>query len=121
MASLESKDFATEADEVLTRNNARIEVVNVGGQRVMKLTAQPGWKWSECIKPMVGTESCQKNHVGVCVQGKIMVTHEDGSSIEVGPGDAYTFAPGHDAWVVGDEEFVGYEFDSSTAATYAKE
>ena len=49
-----------------------------------------------------------------------MVTHEDGSSIEVGPGDAYTFAPGHDAWVVGEEQFVGYEFDSETASTYAK-
>ena len=110
MASVEAKDFSTAADEVMTPSNARIEVVNVGGQRVMKLTAQPGWKWSNDIKPMVGTESCQKNHVGVCVQGKLMVTHEDGSSLEVGPGDAYTFAPGHDAWVVGNEPVVAYEF-----------
>ena len=37
-----------------------------------------------------------------------------GSSLEVGADDAYTCAPGHDAWVVGDEEFVSFEFDSST-------
>ena len=41
MASVEAKDFATAADEVMTPSNARVEMVNVGGQRVMKLTAQP--------------------------------------------------------------------------------
>ena len=51
----------------------------------------------------------------------MIVTHDDGSSIEVGPGDAYAFAPGHDGEVISDEPFVGYEFNSATAATYAKE
>ena len=121
MATLNKKNFDN-PDETMTPEKMKVDSVDLGnGVKAARLTSQPGWKWSECIKPMVGTESCQKNHVGVCVQGKIMVTHEDGSSIEVGPSDAYTFAPGHDAWVVGDEEFVGYEFDSSTAATYAKE
>ena len=121
MATLNKKNFDN-PDETMTPEKMKVDSVDLGnGVKAARLTSQPGWKWSECIKPMVGTESCQKNHVGVCVQGKIMVTHEDGSSIEVGPGDAYTFAPGHDAWVVGEEEFVGYEFDSSTAATYAKE
>ena len=55
------------------------------------------------------------------MSGKLVVTHDDGSSVEVGPGDAYAFAPGHDASVVGDEAFVGYEFNSATAATYSKE
>ncbi|MGA1168572.1 MAG: hypothetical protein ACO3T2_09340, partial [Burkholderiaceae bacterium] len=27
-------------------------------------------------------------------------------------GEAYVFAPGHDAWVVGDEEVVAYEFNT---------
>ena len=120
MATLQKQNFST-PDETRKPDKAVVEVVKFGEVTAARMTIQPGWKWSECIKPMVGTKSCQKNHVGVCVQGKIMVTHDDGSSIEVGPGDAYTFAPGHDAWVVGDEEFVGYEFDSSTAATYAKE
>ena len=55
MTSVEAKDFSTQADEVMTPNNARVEMVNVGGQRIMKLTAEPGWKWSNDIKPMVGT------------------------------------------------------------------
>ena len=42
--NLEAKNFASQADEVSTPNNARVETVNVLGQRVMKLTVQPGWK-----------------------------------------------------------------------------
>ena len=61
MARLERKNFETEADEVSTPNNARVETVNVLGQRVMKLTVQPGWKWSQDIKPIVRTDSCRPN------------------------------------------------------------
>ena len=57
MASIEVKNFANDADEVNTPNNARVETVNVGGQRVMKICVQPGWKWSNDIKPVVGTDS----------------------------------------------------------------
>ena len=72
MSSIEVKSFSN-ADEINTDfNNARIDAVNVGGQRVLQLTLQPGWKWSECIKPMIGTDTCQKNHVGVCVNGKLL-------------------------------------------------
>jgi hypothetical protein len=39
--------------------------------------------------------------------------------MELGPGDAYLIEPGHDAWVVGDEPFVGYEFETRSAETYA--
>ena len=120
MSTLEKKSWSS-PDGTLTPDKTHAANIKFGAVTLTKANMQPGWKWSESIKPMVGTDSCQKNHVGVCVKGRIMVTHEDSSSIEVGPGDAYTFAPGHDAWVVGDEEFVGYEFDSSTAATYAKE
>ncbi len=58
MASVEPKDFATQADEVMTPGNARVKMVNTGGQRVMKLNAQTGWKWFQDIKPMVDTKSC---------------------------------------------------------------
>ena len=110
MATLNKKNFDN-PDETMTPEKMKVDNVDLGnGVKAARMTTQPGWKWSECIKPMIGTDTCQKNHVGVCVNGKLMVTHEDGSSIEVGPGDAYTFAPGHDAWVVGDDVFVGYEF-----------
>ena len=64
------------------------------------------------------TESCQNHHQGVGASGRMQVAADDGSEIEIGPGDAYNIPPGHDAWVVGDEPFIGYEFKS--AAEYAK-
>lgn len=73
----------------------------------------PGWRWSNDVKPIVGTESCQNRHVGVCVTGRLHVRLNDGTEMEVGPNDAYEIPPGHDGWVVGDETFVTYEWTSS--------
>ena len=71
MSSIEVKSFSN-ADEVNDSfENAKIEAVNVGGQRIMKLILQPGWKWSSDIKPVVGTESCQANHLGLIVAGTV--------------------------------------------------
>ena len=110
MSSIEIKNFANDADEVATPNNARVETVNIGGHRVMKLTVQPGWKWSEDIKPMVGTDSCQAKHLGVIVEGTITCRHDDGAEKTYSAGDAYAIDRGHDAWVVGDTKAVAYEF-----------
>jgi hypothetical protein len=49
------------------------------------------------------------------------MTFEPGWKWSECAGSAYVIEPGHDAWVVGDEPFVGYEFESSSASTYAKE
>ena len=80
------------------------------------MTAQPGWRWSECIKPIVGGDSCQTHHLGVVVAGRL----HDAAEAEVGAGEAYNIQPGHDAWVVGNEPFVAYEFDTTAAKTYAR-
>jgi uncharacterized cupin superfamily protein len=58
--------------------------------------------------------------VGTVVSGQIHVVHTDGFEIDLRPGDAYVIEPGHDAWVVGDTPCVGFEFDSSAAATYGR-
>jgi quercetin dioxygenase-like cupin family protein len=81
---------------------------------------EPGWKWSECVKPIVGTESCQVLHTGYVVSGQMKLVHDDGSEKEIGPGDVYVIRPGHDAWVVGDEPYVGIDFSSETEH-YAKQ
>jgi hypothetical protein len=119
MVSLNAKRFDS-ADEVRTPDKTRIEVVDLGGTKVGRMTAQPGWRWSECIKPVVGGESCQVHHLGVVVDGQLHVVHDDGTEADVGAGAAYEILPGHDAWVVGDEPFVAYEFDTTAAATYAR-
>jgi hypothetical protein len=119
MAGLTSKSFDA-PDETRTPDKTRVEVVDLGGVKAARFTAQPGWRWSECIKPVVGTESCQAHHVGVIVSGTLHVVHDDGTELEAVPGAAYVIEPGHDAWVVGDEPVVAYEFDSTTAQSYAK-
>ncbi len=64
---------------------------------------------------ILSKEACW--HVGI---REMKVVNDDGSEAVVSAGDAYVFEPGHDGWVIGDEPAVGYEFEGSTAATYAK-
>ncbi|MBG6215110.1 quercetin dioxygenase-like cupin family protein [Cryobacterium sp. CAN_C3] len=74
---------------------------------------EPGWSWSECIKPVVHTESCQLQHVGYCVSGTLETVLDDGATATIIAGDSYAIPPGHDAHVVGGEAFVGIEFASA--------
>lgn len=119
MAGLTKKSF-TAPDELRTPDKAEIRVVDLGGVKAAQIVFQPGWRWSECVKPLVGTESCQVHHEGTLVRGRMHVVHDDGTEIDLAPGDAYVIDPGHDAWVVGDEPVVGFEFDSQAAETYAR-
>jgi hypothetical protein len=107
-------------DDTRTPDKTKIEIVQLGGTSAARTTYQPGWKWSECLGPLVGTDSCQARHVGTAISGHLHVVHEDGTEIDIVPGVAFVIEPGHDGWVVGDEPYVAFEFDSSTAAKYAK-
>lgn len=118
MTTLSFKSFDA-PDETRTPEKTRLDVIDLGSAKAARLTAQPGWRWSECIKPVVDTPSCLARHIGVVVSGRLHVVHDDGSEGDVGPGEAYRIEPGHDAWVIGDEPLVSYEFESITAATYA--
>jgi hypothetical protein len=107
---IEVKNFSTQADEAKDMPNARMEAVNVLGQRVMKLTLAPDWKWSTDIKPIVGTPSCQATHTGIIVEGTIHCVCDDGSEATYSAGEAYAISPNHDAWCVGGKRAVVYEF-----------
>lgn len=117
MAGIASGSF-DQPDEVRTPNNTRVEVVRIGDQTAARLTFQPGWRWSQDIRPVVHTDSCQARHVGTVARGRLHVVHDDGTEAEAGPGAVYVIEPGHDAWVVGDEAVVAFEFES--AGMYAK-
>lgn len=117
MAGITCKSFET-PDETRTPPKTRVEVVRLGGHTAARFTFEPGWRWSEAVKSIAGTDSCQLRHVGAVVSGRLHVAHTDGSEGEAGPGDAYVIEPGHDAWVVGDEAMVAFEFES--AETFAK-
>lgn len=118
MSNLVSKSF-DQPDETRAPDKTNIRIVALGGVKAARLTLQPGWRWSECIKPIAGTDSCQARHVGAIESGHMHVVHDDGTEADVVAGSAYLIEPGHDAWVVGDEPIVAYEFDSTTVTTYA--
>ena len=99
-------------DETRTFEKGKMEIVNVEEVTSGRVTFEPGWRWSESIKPIVGTDSCQVQHTGYVVSGRMHVVMDDGEEQEIGPGDVYVIRPGHDAWIVGDETYVGVDFSS---------
>jgi hypothetical protein len=119
MAGVEARDFES-PDETRTPEKTQVAVVRLGTTTAARFTFEPGWRWSECIKPVAGTDSCQVRHVGVVSTGRMAVRHDDGTELEIGAGEAYVIEPGHDAWILGDERFVGYEFEQKAAEEYAK-
>ncbi|TPI28123.1 cupin domain-containing protein [Mesorhizobium sp. B3-2-1] len=122
MAGVEVSKFASKShnspDEVRTPDKTRVEVVRLPGYTLGRLNMEPGWKWSECVKPVVKTDSCQVSHVGYVVSGTITIKMDDGTQKTFGQGTSYTIPPGHDAWVEGNERFVCIEVMS--AEQYAK-
>ncbi|TCC23884.1 cupin domain-containing protein [Kribbella speibonae] len=114
-----SKSF-DEPDERRTPDKTRVDVVKLPGASVARVTFQPGWRWSECIRPVIGGDSCQVRHVGTLLSGEMEIVHDDGSKANLVPGIAYVIEPGHDAWVVGNDPAVSLEFESLAAETYAK-
>jgi hypothetical protein len=119
MAGVEKRDFNS-PDESRTPDKTRSDIVHVGGIAAARLTLEPGWSWAECVKPVAGTESCQHRHLGVLHSGRMRVMHDDGTTVEIGPGEVYLIEPGHNAENVGDEPIVGYEFEPKAAEEYAR-
>lgn len=119
MAGISRKNFAS-PDETRAPDKTKVDVVALGPTKVARMTLEPGWRWSECIKPVAGTQTCEARHVGTVVSGNLHVQHSDGAELDLGPGDAYVIEPGHDAWVTSAEPVVGYEFEPATAEMYAR-
>jgi ethanolamine utilization protein EutQ (cupin superfamily) len=110
MASMEVKNFDSPDETRPFEGKGQAEVLNIGGQVVGKNTLEPGWKWSNNVKPIAQTDSCQVSHLAYIVSGRMRVQMDDGSEGEVGPGDVMAIPPGHDAEVVGDEACVTLDF-----------
>lgn len=105
-------------DELRTPSKTKIEVVNFNNATIMRATFQPGWRWSECVKPVAGTNSCEVPHSLYVISGRLAVKMDDGKVTEIGPGEAAEIPPGHDSWVMGNEPFVAIDFAAGNA--YAK-
>ena len=105
-------------DETRPFPHGRNDVVNMGGSVVGRLTLEPGWRWSENVKPIAGTSSCQVAHFVYVVSGRLGNRMDSGEEFEVKAGDVAMIPPGHDGWVVGKETCVVLEM--AGAADYAK-
>lgn len=119
MPAIEHRNLS-EPDETRTPDKTTMEVVQLGGATIARLTAQPGWRWSECIQPVVGGESCQAAHLGYVLAGRLHIRADDGTEADLVAGETYRLEPGHDAWVLGDQPFVALEFETKTAESYAR-
>ncbi len=118
MSGTEVNDFSS-PDEVRRPDpTVTVEVARLDAGEIGRYTFQPGWRWSEHIKPVVGGTSCQVEHLGFVVSGRMGIQTADGTTAEVLAGSVYHIAPGHDGWVIGDEPVVVVEFQG--AHTYAK-
>ena len=93
-------------------------VVQVGDTTVGRGTFEPGWRWSNDVQPIAGTDSCQAHHTLAIISGRMAIAPNQGAEYEIGPGDVAVIPPGHDAWVVGDEACVA--IDWTGVARYAK-
>lgn len=112
----EYRDFA-QPDEVRTFGRGRMELLHLAAGTVGRMVLEPGWRWSEHVKPVAGTPLCESAHFGYQVSGVLRIQMADGTTADARPGMVGSVPPGHDAWVAGDEPVV--LIDWAGAAGYA--
>lgn len=119
MAGIEIKRFDAADETRAFRAHGRFDIVTIAGREIGRGVFEPGWRWSEDIKPIAQTPSCEFSHLGYVMSGRMRVTMDDGESAELRPGDVVSIAPGHDAEVIGDEPCVMIDIGEEDA-DYAK-
>jgi mannose-6-phosphate isomerase-like protein (cupin superfamily) len=115
MSGLESKSFTTPDEKRPFADKGYADVLTIGGHTVLHATFEPGWRWSEHLRPIAGTDSCESSHFLYVLSGRMHVRMNDGTEAEVGPDDVARIEPGHDAWVVGEAPCEIIDFGASPA------
>jgi hypothetical protein len=118
MSASETRNIDNPHETRPFRANGHMDVITLSGFTLGRGIFEPGWRWSDDVKPIAGTDSCQTRHTGICLSGRMTVRFDDGAQLEIAPGDVVVLEPGHDAWTVGDEPCV--LLDTGVAA-YAKQ
>lgn len=113
----EHKTFG-KPDETREFPRGKAEILKIGGGEVGRLVFQPGWRWSNDVKPLAKTASCEAPHFQYHVSGRLAIRMDDGTEFIASPGDITSLPSGHDAWVVGDEPAV--VIDWFGASNYAR-
>jgi quercetin dioxygenase-like cupin family protein len=107
---LEKKNFGSPDEVRPMADKGRVELIKIGDGVVGKVTFEAGWHWSEHVKPIAGTDSCQVPHLVYVLSGRQKVVMDDGTELEIGPGDLAAIPPGHDGSVIGNEPCVALDF-----------
>ena len=105
-------------DEVREFPHGKAEILKVGDAEIGRLVLQPGWRWSNDVKPIAQTQSCEAPHFQYHVAGRLAVRMDDGTEFVAEPGDITSLPKGHDALVVGDEPVIVVDWFG--ASNYAK-
>ena len=111
MTTLHKTNIAQPHETRMFRANGHVDLVTLGNFTLGRGTFEPGWRWSNDVKPIAGTQSCMTRHTGVIVSGSMTVLSDDGTRVTYGPGDVYLMEPGHDAWTEGDEPCIADDTD----------
>ncbi len=118
MATAEVKSFDSPDETRPFEGKGKADVVQLAGKVVGRAVFEPGWRWSNNVKPIAGTDSCEVSHLGYCVAGSMKIAMDDGSEQEIREGDVFAIPPGHDAEVTSDEPCVLLDFGE--ISEYAK-
>src|SRR4051812_47165420 len=119
MAQVFTSNLERDGEHRAFKARGRAVVGSAGAAAIVKGTFEPGWRWTKDVQPLAGTESCEIHHLGYIISGRMGITFDDGSKIEVADGDLFDVQPGHDAYVIGDQPCVTVDF-SPDATRYAK-
>jgi len=118
MAQLEGKSLSAPEETRQFAGHGHMDLVNLKTGPVGLGTFEPGWRWSNDVKPLAGTDSCEAPHFQYHVSGRLGIRMDDGTKFIAGPGDVTSLPKGHDAWVIGDEAVVVVDWYG--ASNYAK-
>ncbi|MCM2323996.1 MAG: cupin domain-containing protein [Oligoflexia bacterium] len=98
------KKFETPDEVRQFRGKGRLELLSFDdGTAIGRGIFEPGWKWSNDVKPIAETDSCEASHTGYCLSGSMVIRMNNGEEFTIRAGEAFKIPPGHDAWVVGSE------------------
>jgi class 3 adenylate cyclase len=114
LPNLQRRDVSA-PDETREVPGDTLQLYQLGDGAVGWSRFEPGWRWSESIKPMAGTELCEFHHIGYTVSGRVRVQTRDGAELELLPHHFYEIPPYHDAWVVGDEPWVSIDWGPASS------
>ena len=97
-------------DDIRKFNNGEIRFLHLEDTTIACLRLEPGWQWSKDVQPIVNTQTCMEAHIQYVLSGRLLITMDDGTEMELKSGDAAVIPAGHQAQVLGSEPFIAIDF-----------